>query len=688
MQSTTRDKIPLPLDVVDGGTELEQMPPLTAGGPDLSLAAEDSWQNRLAAFSNDFPLDDLDDAAMADLMPELPMLSSVSGVSPELATCWGSLITGNSNQCIPGFVPGKGHFKNHFCSSCRSFGLALPTQRVRAIERGQHESFENCGGRGLWSESAAAGIEHRYRLVNQTQKCTGPRLLIMQNASAPSDIAFAQMPARWLSQDAQTIRLIISKGTLTPADSATASTRMAASMAEAAGVIGSGGGFPELSPLVATGPQQHCLPNKRSRSSPASESGSAAGSAVGSAGVSSSAAADGSLTLASAEGTSAASRAGSETGGYSGKQPHVTAEALAAVHDQLARLVVQSFGQPLEEQEAVGIDDSQRTAFVSLLAPLKVSASLLRRSAAAIEAAAAEERASEQEAAAAGPASTPDLEEVSRLHEKTFGAFETLRSEHVLSVASRGIGDAEIPTLIYVLRGDGDGVRSLKSLDLSLNYLTRGCAPLLAAVLEEARLLEKLDLSGTPWGDVGIVRLTKALRRSGVAQLRCLCFRRATIGEQGAAAIAKLLAERSESDRGIEELALESNQIGDAGTSALVGTLLLPALPVSLRLLSFGNAFGGNAIGDAGAIALAQAFSASRLLVLEKLGLSYNLISDDGASALSAALGKEGSAPKLTLLTVSANRISADAVRELAGVAMASKFCLLSQPQLSTEKYA
>ena len=686
MLTSTFSKLPLPLESVGEGTELEQMPPLAA---DMSIAAEDSWQNRLAALSNDFPLDELDAAAMADLMPELPLLST-SGIAPELATCWGSLITGQSRQCVPGFVPGKGHFKNHFCSSCRSFGLSLPAQRVRAIERVQHESFENCGGRGLWSESAAAGIEHRYRLVNQTQKCTGPRLLIMQNASAPKDILFAQMPARWLSSDGQSIRLIISKGTLTPADTATASTRMAASMAEAAGVISSSGGEPELSPLVGSGPPQF-LPNKRSRSSPASESGSAAGSAaesaVGSAGAASSAAADGSLTMASAEGTSAASAAGSETGAYSGKQPIVTAEALAAVHDQLARLVVQSFGQPLEEQEAVGIDDSQRTAFVTLLAPLKVSASLLRRGGAAIEAAAVEERASEQETTAAGPLSIPSHEEVSRLHEKTFGAFEGLRSERELCVASCGIGDAEMPTLIYVLRGDGDGVRSLRSFDLSLNYLTRGCAPHLAAVLEEARLLEKLDLSGMPWGDVGVVRLTKALGRSGMARLRCLRLRRATIGDHGAAAIAKLLAERSELDAGIEELALESNQIGDAGTTSLAGTFLLPVLPVRLRLLSFGNAFGGNAIGDAGAIALAQAIEAARLVTLEKLGLSYNLISDDGASALSAALGKESGAPKLILLAISANRISADAVRQLALVAKVRKFCLLSQPQLSTERY-
>ena len=33
--------------------------------------------------------------------------------SKELTDCWGALLTGSDASCTPGFVSGKGHFKNH-----------------------------------------------------------------------------------------------------------------------------------------------------------------------------------------------------------------------------------------------------------------------------------------------------------------------------------------------------------------------------------------------------------------------------------------------------------------------------------------------------------------------------------------------------------------------------------------------
>ena len=78
----------------------------------------------------------------------------------------------------------------------------------------------------------------------------------------------------------------------------------------------------------------------------------------------------------------------------------------------------------------------------------------------------------------------------------------------------------------------------------------------------------------------------------------------------------------------MQGLALNSNQIGDAGITALataVGNGALPALE-QLELTS-------NQIGDVGLSALASACASGALPQLEKLYLYGNRIGDDGISA-------------------------------------------------------
>ena len=136
----------------------------------------------------------------------------------------------------------------------------------------------------------------------------------------------------------------------------------------------------------------------------------------------------------------------------------------------------------------------------------------------------------------------------------------------------------------------------------------------------------------------------------------------------------------------LEELMLQGNHIADGGVTALCGALLLPAVqPKPLRVLSLGSTTGGNAVGDAGAVALAQAFDALRLPAIEKLGLDYNSISDGGAEALLAALSKEPTSPKLRMFSISANRLSEPMVQALLKLSKARTFILLSRPQLSAE---
>ena len=44
--------------------------------------------------------------------------------------CWGALLKSDTTCCSPGFLVGKGHLKNKFCSVCQE-GIRVPTSRVR-----------------------------------------------------------------------------------------------------------------------------------------------------------------------------------------------------------------------------------------------------------------------------------------------------------------------------------------------------------------------------------------------------------------------------------------------------------------------------------------------------------------------------------------------------------------------------
>ena len=246
-----------------------------------------------------------------------------------------------------------------FCGCCRALGVQVPLLRIRALDRVQHEQFENTGGRGLWSERRFQGMDPLcFRLINQTQKCTGPRLIILQSAPTSDHLPWAQMPPRWLAPGGDKIRLIVSKGTLTPAGAAGA----AYSMAAAADVIdstklgwssspGGGSGAVEDSSRSgaaggsAGGVEIHLL--KRCRSSPLSDSVEESGS-IGSMGSGSGPAGDPSFrsTATGGSGTISSQRSGAES--------PLSTLSLGVLHEQLTRLMVETFTKPVEEQQAMG----------------------------------------------------------------------------------------------------------------------------------------------------------------------------------------------------------------------------------------------------------------------------------------------------------------------------------------------
>ena len=113
-------------------------------------------------------LDALDGMPLDDLLIEEQIEDLLTCGVPTKSACWGSAISGA--LCTPSFVPGEGHFKNKFCPRCRCDGFDVAAERVCVLTTALRDGFANSNGRKIWTDDA--------RLVNQTQKCTGPRLAI------------------------------------------------------------------------------------------------------------------------------------------------------------------------------------------------------------------------------------------------------------------------------------------------------------------------------------------------------------------------------------------------------------------------------------------------------------------------------------------------------------------------------
>ena len=123
--------------------------------------------------------------------------------------CWGHALSGQ--PCMASFVPGESHFKTKFCSDCCASGFDIAAARVCALGLSLVERFTNKQGRSLWTRG--------FRLVNQTLKCSGPRLVIFQDTVPAELVGTVPLPAEWLRSDAagnQYVRFVVKLGTLCP----------------------------------------------------------------------------------------------------------------------------------------------------------------------------------------------------------------------------------------------------------------------------------------------------------------------------------------------------------------------------------------------------------------------------------------------------------------------------------------
>ena len=130
--------------------------------------------------------------------------------------CWGAELLLTSAHCTPGFVQGRAHFKNHFCPSCRKGPLLVPADRTRALT---DQAAAALGGterstQGFWKLLPSALGEGYMRILNNTVKCRGPKLVCFRGQ--PPDLPWAEMPVEWLSQDRASVPLHLVYGTLGP----------------------------------------------------------------------------------------------------------------------------------------------------------------------------------------------------------------------------------------------------------------------------------------------------------------------------------------------------------------------------------------------------------------------------------------------------------------------------------------
>jgi len=117
--------------------------------------------------------------------------------------CWGAQLKGaellRSRPCEPGFVRGRQHMKNKFCSFCSGSQaqLSLPADRVRGLPLQLYDAFVNMPGSGVWTLAAVQAGGGNFRVVNNTAACVSPRLIIFEYPPA-IDLPWAPLPAEWI----------------------------------------------------------------------------------------------------------------------------------------------------------------------------------------------------------------------------------------------------------------------------------------------------------------------------------------------------------------------------------------------------------------------------------------------------------------------------------------------------------
>mmetsp|Transcript_21287 Transcript_21287/g.63053 ORF Transcript_21287/g.63053 Transcript_21287/m.63053 type:complete len:619 (-) Transcript_21287:174-2030(-) len=150
-----------------------------------------------------------------------PTLADAANPSraPVLTGCWAVLLRGSEEGCDLSFRVVGSHLQEKFCSRCRANGVLIPRSKVRALPPQLCSAVSNGKSEGFWTDGAPLSLAHGgYRLINHTQGCEGPRLIVLESsrdAAAEGGLDWPMLPAAWV-ESGEHIRLWISRGTLVP----------------------------------------------------------------------------------------------------------------------------------------------------------------------------------------------------------------------------------------------------------------------------------------------------------------------------------------------------------------------------------------------------------------------------------------------------------------------------------------
>lgn len=157
-----------------------------------------------------------EECVLDEVMEEILLEEGLQAL--ESNQCWGAaLATSHADlghrcygECIPGFVRGKNHLKNKFCDNCRQGGVFVRVDRVKEMT----DDFSNKQSVGMWTKMDTHP-DVGYRVINQTHKCKGPRLIVF-DCDPPSQMASLSGPSNAYIIDAQWVHLRLANGTLVP----------------------------------------------------------------------------------------------------------------------------------------------------------------------------------------------------------------------------------------------------------------------------------------------------------------------------------------------------------------------------------------------------------------------------------------------------------------------------------------
>ena len=158
--------------------------------------------------------------------------------------------------------------------------------------------------------------------------------------------------------------------------------------------------------------------------------------------------------------------------------------------------------------------------------------------------------------------------------------------------------------------------------------LAGACAANFLAATGEGEALKSVADRGL--GDAGAAEIAAAFaeRFESFRRLRAVGTQHNGIGPAGAEALARAFGSLPR----LDEWAAYSNRVGPAGAVAIARRMRVPGAFTKLRVLDLG----GNGVGDAGCVAIAEAIVDHP--AMEELHLDHNDVGEEGALALAGAM--------------------------------------------------